>query len=84
MLKDPVQDTFLDKLIALILKNLQVTITNIHIRYEYDVTNPEKPFSMGITLHELSLLVSLLAYFISLFIRLFVVSILHVLSDFLA
>lgn len=37
------------------MDNLQVTIKNIHIRYEDDISHPEKElFSVGITLEELS------------------------------
>lgn len=32
------QDTFTEKLITQIIKNLQVKISNIHIRYEDDVS----------------------------------------------
>jgi len=60
--KDSVQDTIVDKFLAHIIKNLEVTIRNVHIRYEDSVTNPKKPFSVGITLHKLSLRVSLLAF----------------------
>ena len=59
MVKDPAQDTFVEKLIANIIKNLEVTVTNIHVRFEDNVTNPKKPFSVGVTLRELSLRVSL-------------------------
>lgn len=34
--------------------NLQLSITNIHVRYEDDVTNPGHPFSCGITLDKLA------------------------------
>ncbi|XP_025834662.1 vacuolar protein sorting-associated protein 13-like [Agrilus planipennis] len=48
-------DTFLEKLIVQIIKNLQVKITNIHIRYEDKITNPGHPFAMGITLNNLAI-----------------------------
>jgi len=57
--KDPAQDSFVEKLIANVIKNLEVTVTNIHVRFEDNVTNPKKPFSVGVTLRELSLRVSL-------------------------
>lgn len=47
-------DTFVEKLATQIIKNVQVKITDIHIRYEDKVTKPEHPFSLGITLHNLS------------------------------
>lgn len=37
-----------------IIRNIQVKIQDIHIRYEDGVTNPECPFSVGFTLHNLS------------------------------
>ncbi|XP_051002167.1 intermembrane lipid transfer protein VPS13A [Acomys russatus] len=49
------QDTFAEKLITQIIKNLQVKISNIHVRYEDDVTNQDKPLSIGISLQNLSM-----------------------------
>ncbi|XP_036442421.1 vacuolar protein sorting-associated protein 13C isoform X5 [Colossoma macropomum] len=49
------KDTFAEKLATQVIKNLQVKITSIHIRYEDDVSDPERPLSMGVTLSELSL-----------------------------
>ncbi|KAM5126213.1 intermembrane lipid transfer protein VPS13C-like, partial [Mantella aurantiaca] len=53
--KEEKKDTFLEKLAAQVIKNLQVKITNIHIRYEDDITDVGLPVSVGITLAELSL-----------------------------
>ncbi|GLH03016.1 Vacuolar protein sorting-associated protein 13 [Gryllus bimaculatus] len=47
-------DTFVEKLATQIIKNIQIKIQDIHIRYEDSVTNPKCPFSLGITLHNLS------------------------------
>uniref|UniRef100_A0A452VEA7 Vacuolar protein sorting 13 homolog A n=1 Tax=Ursus maritimus TaxID=29073 RepID=A0A452VEA7_URSMA len=47
------QDTFTEKLITQIIKNLQVKISNIHIRYEDDITNRDNPLSFGISLQNL-------------------------------
>ncbi|XP_029431385.1 vacuolar protein sorting-associated protein 13C isoform X2 [Rhinatrema bivittatum] len=55
-LKEEKKDTFLEKLATQVIKNLQVKITNIHIRYEDDITDSSKPVSVGVTLGELSLL----------------------------
>ncbi|XP_067143145.1 intermembrane lipid transfer protein Vps13 isoform X2 [Centruroides vittatus] len=52
--KDEKADTFTEKLVTQIIKNLQVKIKDIHIRYEDPYTDPSKPFSLGITLHNLS------------------------------
>ncbi|GCC25095.1 hypothetical protein chiPu_0003500 [Chiloscyllium punctatum] len=53
--KEGKQDTFIEKLITQVIKNLQVKITNVHIRYEDDITNPNSPLSFGISLQNLSL-----------------------------
>ncbi|XP_026802974.3 intermembrane lipid transfer protein VPS13C isoform X3 [Pangasianodon hypophthalmus] len=52
---DEKKDTFAEKLFTQIIKNLQVKISSIHIRYEDDVSDPQKPLSVGVTLSELSL-----------------------------
>ncbi|TRY85305.1 hypothetical protein DNTS_035799, partial [Danionella cerebrum] len=49
------QDTFVEKLVTQVIKNLQVKISNIHIRYEDDVTNPNVPLSFGVSLQNFSL-----------------------------
>uniref|UniRef100_A0A2K6GA73 Vacuolar protein sorting 13 homolog A n=1 Tax=Propithecus coquereli TaxID=379532 RepID=A0A2K6GA73_PROCO len=49
------QDTFAEKLVTQIIKNLQVKISSIHIRYEDDITNRDKPLSFGISLQNLSI-----------------------------
>lgn len=48
-------DGFVEKLTTQIIKNVQLTIKNIHIRYEDKITRPGHPFSMGITLSNFSL-----------------------------
>ncbi|XP_023998186.2 intermembrane lipid transfer protein VPS13A-like, partial [Salvelinus sp. IW2-2015] len=53
--KDEKKDTFAEKLATQVIKNLQVKITSIHIRYEDDILDPQQPVSMGVTLAELSL-----------------------------
>ncbi|XP_075713818.1 intermembrane lipid transfer protein VPS13C isoform X2 [Rhinoderma darwinii] len=53
--KEEKKDTFLEKLAAQVIRNLQVKITNIHIRYEDDITNASIPVSVGMSLAELSL-----------------------------
>ncbi|KAL6781279.1 hypothetical protein ACKKBG_A10495 [Auxenochlorella protothecoides x Auxenochlorella symbiontica] len=44
----------LKNVIDTVIGNLQLSITNIHVRYEDDVTNPGHPFSCGITLDKLA------------------------------
>ncbi|XP_053558459.1 intermembrane lipid transfer protein VPS13A isoform X2 [Bombina bombina] len=53
--KEEKQDTFVEKLVTQVIKNLQVKISNIHIRYEDDITNSECPLSFGVSLQNLSL-----------------------------
>ncbi|KAM9860925.1 intermembrane lipid transfer protein VPS13C [Aulostomus maculatus] len=52
---DEKKDTFVEKLATQVIKNLQVKISSIHLRYEDDVSDPQRPLSMGVTLSELSL-----------------------------
>ncbi|XP_009427537.4 intermembrane lipid transfer protein VPS13C isoform X5 [Pan troglodytes] len=54
--KEAKKDTFVEKLATQVIKNVQVKITDIHIKYEDDVTDPKRPLSFGVTLGELSLL----------------------------
>jgi len=46
--------TFIESMVTTIVDNLQVTIKNIHIRYEDSIAAPGHPFALGITLKELS------------------------------
>ncbi|XP_031336343.1 vacuolar protein sorting-associated protein 13 isoform X2 [Photinus pyralis] len=48
-------DSFTEKLTMQIIKNVQVKIENIHLRYEDKVTHVNHPFAMGVTLSNLSL-----------------------------
>uniref|UniRef100_G3UJC6 Chorein N-terminal domain-containing protein n=1 Tax=Loxodonta africana TaxID=9785 RepID=G3UJC6_LOXAF len=41
--KEAKKDTFLEKLATQVIKNVQVKITDIHIKYEDDVTDPKRP-----------------------------------------
>ncbi|XP_010080144.1 PREDICTED: vacuolar protein sorting-associated protein 13C, partial [Pterocles gutturalis] len=54
--KEEKKDTFLEKLATQVIKNVQVKITGIHVKYEDDITDPQCPISLGMTLGELSLL----------------------------
>ncbi|XP_064013497.1 intermembrane lipid transfer protein VPS13C isoform X2 [Pogoniulus pusillus] len=54
--KEEKKDSFLEKLATQVIKNVQVKITGIHIKYEDDITDPQCPISLGMTLGELSLL----------------------------
>ncbi|OAD68026.1 hypothetical protein PHYBLDRAFT_57710 [Phycomyces blakesleeanus NRRL 1555(-)] len=52
--EDAKNETFANQLMQKILNNLQFSITNIHIRYEDEVSAPGHRFAAGITLNELS------------------------------
>lgn len=44
----------MEKLVTQIIKNVQLKISDIHVRYEDSITNSKEPFSFGFTLHNLS------------------------------
>ena len=46
--------SFVESLTTAIVDNLQVSIKNIHIRYEDSISAPGHPFSLGLTLQEFS------------------------------
>lgn len=52
--KDDSSDSFFEKLAAQIIKNVQVKIENIHVRYEDQTTIPGVRFSAGLTLNRLA------------------------------
>ncbi|CEH13766.1 Vacuolar protein sorting-associated protein [Ceraceosorus bombacis] len=47
-------ESFTSSLVTKIVDNLQITVRNIHVRYEDKLSNPEHPFSAGLTLAEFS------------------------------
>lgn len=47
-------DGFISQLTTKIVDNLQVSIKNIHVRFEDHISDPGHPFAAGITLKELS------------------------------
>ncbi|GCC33396.1 hypothetical protein chiPu_0011865, partial [Chiloscyllium punctatum] len=53
--KEEKKDSFAEKLATQIIKNLQIKITSIHVRYEDAITDSSRPVSVGVTLGELSL-----------------------------
>ncbi|XP_030829188.1 vacuolar protein sorting-associated protein 13C isoform X3 [Strongylocentrotus purpuratus] len=53
--KDPKADSFAEKLAMQVVKNVQVKIRDIHVRYEDRTTNPKAPFALGATLQNISL-----------------------------
>ncbi|KAG2726780.1 hypothetical protein I3760_01G128300 [Carya illinoinensis] len=50
----PPANSWLGSLIATIIGNLKISISNVHVRYEDSVSNPGHPFSSGITLAKLA------------------------------
>lgn len=51
--KEQVDKSFVEKLTAQIINNLQIKITNVHLRYED--SNNNHPFAIGVTLHDLDI-----------------------------
>ncbi|GAB2300237.1 hypothetical protein Dimus_034275 [Dionaea muscipula] len=50
----PAGNSWLGSLIATIIGNLKISISNIHVRYEDFMSNPGHPFACGITLAKLA------------------------------
>ena len=48
-------DTFMERMQLQIIRNLELSIQNIHIVYEDRSTKPNRPFSFGITLNYIRL-----------------------------
>ena len=46
--------SFMQSMITAVVDNLQVSIKNVHFRYEDSIASPSHPFSVGLTLKELS------------------------------
>ena len=46
--------SFMESMITAIIDNLQVSIKNIHLRYEDSIAAPGHPFALGVTLKEFS------------------------------
>lgn len=44
------QDTFTERLQMQIMRNIELQIKDIHVRYEDDCSKPDHPFSLGFTL----------------------------------
>jgi vacuolar protein sorting-associated protein 13A/C len=62
------KDTFLERLQLHLIRNLEVSISNIHITFEDKITKPNHPFAFGITLNYFKLQVfSILFLFFFLF-----------------
>lgn len=46
--------SFTESLVTKIVDNLQITVKNIHVRYEDSISAPGHPFALGLTLEEFS------------------------------
>ncbi|CAC5424182.1 VPS13A_C [Mytilus coruscus] len=44
------KNSFAEKVIAHIINKLEITIVNVHLRYEDNYSNPKRPFSFGVLL----------------------------------
>jgi len=51
---DQKNQSFVNQLVTKIVDNLQISINNIHIRYEDKLSDPGHPFAVGLTLSEFS------------------------------
>ena len=54
----PSDDSFTERLQMQIIRNLELQIQNLHLRYEDDFSKPEHPFSAGITLDAIEIKVN--------------------------
>jgi vacuolar protein sorting-associated protein 13A/C len=54
------KDTFMERFKLHLIRNLEVSISNIHIAFEDKKTKPNHPFAFGITLNYIKLYVSIL------------------------
>ncbi|KAF9963917.1 hypothetical protein BGZ65_006327 [Modicella reniformis] len=52
--EDKKNATFFNQLVTKVVDNVQVSINNIHVRFEDKLSNPEHPFAAGLTLSKLS------------------------------
>jgi Vacuolar sorting-associated protein 13, N-terminal len=50
-------DSFVEKMATTIIKNLQVDVSDIHIRFEDKFSSPSMPFACGVTLKTLRFVV---------------------------
>ncbi|KAL9249938.1 Intermembrane lipid transfer protein VPS13-like protein [Drosera capensis] len=50
----PSGNSWLGSLVATVIGNLKITISNVHIRYEDPMSNPGRPFACGLTLAKLA------------------------------
>ena len=57
---DKNNDTFVERMQLQVIRNLELSIRNIHIVYEDKTTKPNHPFAFGITLNYISLHVTLI------------------------
>jgi vacuolar protein sorting-associated protein 13A/C len=54
--EDAKNNSFVNQLVTKIIDNVQISLKNVHVRYEDNVSNPEHPFAAGVTLSEISAL----------------------------
>jgi vacuolar protein sorting-associated protein 13A/C len=52
---DKNNDTFVERMQLQVIRNLELSIRNIHIVYEDKTTKPDHPFAFGITLNYIAL-----------------------------
>ena len=49
------QDTFSERLQLQLIRNIELHISNLHVRYEDDFSKPDHPFSTGFTLNAIEI-----------------------------
>jgi vacuolar protein sorting-associated protein 13A/C len=64
---DKTNDTFVERMQLQIIRNLELSIRNIHIVYEDKSTKPDHPFAFGITLNYISFHVTYSIYKIKIY-----------------
>ena len=52
-------DTFSERIQMQVIRNIELTIKNIHLRYEDNFSKPEHPFSAGFTLDAIEIRVTI-------------------------
>lgn len=62
---DQKSDTFSERIQMQVIRNLELEIKNIHVRYEDDFSKPEHPFSAGFTLNSIEIKVQNFIFYLN-------------------
>ena len=63
--KNAKQETFSERMQLQLIRNIELHISNIHVRYEDDYSKPEHPFSAGFTLEAIEIKVITSVFFLN-------------------